>query len=93
MGIYDLTWYREDNNDFGFNDNKKISKEDAEKLKEIIEGGAKKSSSNSKNELPKVDSKYKTEFVSNQKNPESDIENKVDEFIRNIGYSEAQFLP
>jgi len=86
MGIYDRAWYREDknNNDYGFNDNIKISKEDAKKLKELIEGGAKISSSNSKNEPPKVDSKYKTEFISNQEKHENEIENKVDEIIRNI---------
>ena len=51
MGIYDRDWYR--NNGQNVRNNEKISKEEAEKLRRMFEGNA----------PPKVDPKYKFEFV------------------------------
>ena len=55
MGIYDRDWYK---NSYGKN-NEKISKEEAERLKRMID--------RSPNEPPKVDPKYKYEYVDSSK--------------------------
>ena len=54
MGIYDRDWYRGEQK--SPHDNRKISREDAERLRRMMEGG-------SPNEPPKVDPKYRFEFA------------------------------
>jgi hypothetical protein len=67
MGIYDRDWYRNEEKNFPHNadSNKKISKEDAEKLKRMVEGNTASNQSKRSfaNEPPKVDLKYKREFI------------------------------
>jgi hypothetical protein len=54
MGIYDRDWYR--NGQKSPNDNKRVSREGAERIKRMMEGA-------SLNEPPKVDPKYRFEFA------------------------------
>ena len=65
MGIYDRDWYKDEQK--APHDNRKISREDAEKLKKMMAGGA------LSNEPPKVDPKYRFEFAdsSTKKNNQS----------------------
>ena len=57
MGIYDRDWYRENSDNSNVYDNRKISKEDAEKIRIMMEGHS--------NEPPKIDPKYRFEFADN----------------------------
>jgi len=54
MGIYDRDWFRGEQK--SPNDNRKVSREDAERLRRMVEGA-------SPNEPPKVDPKYRFEFA------------------------------
>ena len=54
MGIYDRDWFRGEQK--SPNDNKKVSREDAERLRRMVEGA-------SPNEPPKVEPKYRFEFA------------------------------
>jgi len=58
MGIYDRDWYKDDQRSPYKWDNRKISREDAERLKRMMEGTP-------TNEPPKVDPKYRFEFAGN----------------------------
>jgi len=55
MGIYDRDWYRGEQKSPSGGDNRKISHEDAERLKRMMGGNS--------NEPPKVDPKYRFEFA------------------------------
>ena len=56
MGIYDRGWYRDEQKSPYEGDNRKVSREDAERLRRMVEGA-------SPNEPPKVDPKYRFEFA------------------------------
>jgi uncharacterized protein YraI len=56
MSIYDRDWYRGEQKSPYTEDNRKVSGEGAEKIRRMMEGA-------SPNEPPKVDSKYRFEFV------------------------------
>jgi transglutaminase/protease-like cytokinesis protein 3 len=81
MAIYDREWYRKDKEN-NFNDgNKKISKEEADKLKILVEGTT---NNNQTNEPPKANPKYSNEYIGKQKEEFDHIQWKVDELIKNI---------
>jgi len=56
MGIYERDWYRGEQKSPYEGDNRKVSREDAERIRRMMEGG-------SPNEPPKVDPKYRFEFA------------------------------
>jgi hypothetical protein len=68
MGIYDRDWYRGEQKS---PNNGKISRQDAEKLRRMMEGS-------SPNEPPKVDPKYRFEFADNP--------TRNDKQSSNVGY-------
>ena len=88
MAIYDRDWYRNEDKAFSYTENnKKISPEAAEKLRKLFEGidKSEKQFPDMPNEPPKVDPKYKHDFIGKQTEKDEDVERKVDEFINNIG--------
>jgi hypothetical protein len=58
MDIYDRDWYRGEQKSSYEGNNRKISREEAERLRRMMEG-------TSPNEPPKVDPKYRFEFAGN----------------------------
>jgi len=74
MAIYDRDWYRNSNDG-----NKKISKEEAEKLRKLVEGTS--NNNQTIDEPQKIDEKYAREnpFLNEKK-----IEKEVDELIEHI---------
>jgi len=84
MAIYDRDWYKNSNDG-----NKKISKEEAEKLKRMVEGTTNNNqtnvlNSNSINEPPKAEPKYNSEYIGKSKNEFDYVQWKVEEIIKNI---------
>jgi predicted transglutaminase-like cysteine proteinase len=86
MAMYDRDWYREGGGlgeqKSSYGDNQKISREDAEKLRKMFEGGTDRPSG--PNEPPKVDFKYRHEVAGKSPKNEDEIERKVDELINSM---------
>jgi len=97
MAIYDRDWYRNgDNSSSNTDDNKTISRQEAEKIRRMFEGSPERNakpeniSSYTSNEPPKVDPKYKSDFTGKPSYNDNDIEKKVDELIDSIDKKHAQ---